>query len=43
MKTKFSLIQVDNKTDGGCDKITHLAHNFGEGEPISGRNSAKLI
>ena len=43
MKTKFWPIQVNNKTDRKFDKITHLAHDFGEGDPKIGRNSAKLI
>ena len=43
MKTKFRLIQVNTKSVGGYNKITNLAHNFGEGEAKGIRNSVKLI
>ena len=43
MKTKFWLIQVNTKSDRGYNKMTILAHNFGEGEAKSGGNSVKLI
>ena len=45
MKTKFWLIQVNTKSDtviGGSNKITKLAHKFGE-DAKSGGNSVKLI
>ena len=45
MKTKVWLIQVNTKLNliMRYNKITNLAHNFGEGEAKSGENSVKLI
>ena len=43
MKTKFWLIQVHTQSDTGYNKITDLAHNFGEEEAKSEENSVKLI
>ena len=43
MKTKFWLIQVNTTSDKRYNKITNLAHNFGEVEAKSGGNSVKLI
>ena len=42
-KRNFGLSKLTPKLIGRCNKITNLAHNFGEEEPKSGRNSAKLI
>ena len=43
MKTKFWLIKLTPNLIERYNKITNLAHNFGEGEAKSGGNSVKLI